>query len=235
MLMTKIEKLRQLAGDKANAQMAAKAAGEYRGRQKSINDMVAALRPSVEGLRVYRKRGLPAYEPAEKTASLRTKVREARKAFKDDKAWIIDLKGFDYTNVRNSVAGERDRIDAHLKTVWADYLKARKIRTNYQILNLLAKIAAFKDAVAVIKALDARLQADKPPMTDAEFARADEDLKDMETAWKSLRSDEFPQAILDFLAALGPQGAPFSALTPEVLVWLKQEDLLDSFRVHVAP
>jgi hypothetical protein len=126
------------------------------------------------------------------------------------------------------------RIQAHLKAIWADYLAERKRRANHQILTLLEKVSAYRIAVRDIKKLDERLSPDRPPMTEAAFQQADEDLHALSAAWASLNSDELHPEVESFLKALGAKGAPLSAFTPVVMDWLRRENLLDSFTIQVS-
>jgi uncharacterized short protein YbdD (DUF466 family) len=234
MLMSKLQRLRKLAVAKSDAHAAAKSATEYRTREKSLADMVGTLKPTVEALRVYKRRGLTPYEAQDKTAALVKKINESRQQFMADKAWIVNLQGFDYNYLRNSVNGENLRIQAHLKATWSGYLSDHKIRANHQILTLLEKVSAYRNAVRDIKKLDERLSPDKPPMTEAAFQQADEDLRAMKSAWASLKSDELHPDVENFLKALGAKGAPLSAFTPVVMEWLRRENLLDSFTIQVS-
>lgn len=105
--------------------------------------------------------------------------------------------------------------------------------TNSEILNLLARIEAFKNTVRQIQIIDGEIKNVTYPKDNADFIEYESKIKQLKHAWDSLSSDEVPEAVLNFLRAAANQGAPLNLLTSEVQDWINQHGISDSLKIRL--
>jgi hypothetical protein len=120
---------------------------------------------------------------------------------------------------------------------WRAYAKQKLPRINGDTLNLLEGLPGQKLAVRSFRELHRRVLdlAEVLPETAGEYDRFDTLTVQCAKAWRDLDASDLPDAVRRFLRDAGsPAGAPLTALTPEVLSWLDQHRLTETFRIKAS-
>ena len=127
-------------------------------------------------------------------------------------------------------------LDEHITREWRIYTE-RSRHANTQVLEALSGIHAFAKTVQKVRALTASIEQCRKnkPTSEEDFKKFDGLVKQVDTAWNELGSDEVPPNVERFLrAAGGREGAPIDLLTTEVKEWLETRKINSSFRIRLS-
>ncbi|NJO52700.1 MAG: hypothetical protein HC840_28570 [Leptolyngbyaceae cyanobacterium RM2_2_4] len=196
---------------------------KFRDRQGKIEPLVQELSPLVTALRTFRERGLANFDCGQKSDELLREVTTTLAEFQKNRGWLIEQ--FKSTKLKNKVSALKSELEGYLKQAWGNYKRQRIPNTNDELLGLLAKIETFKPTVQSIQRLLNQLKAVDFPKDAQQFEKIDQEIDDLSTAWKSLKSNEVPEAVLNFLRSAATHGATIDLLTPEVQNWLNEHGI----------
>ena len=232
MLIDECTQLSKLAQDAADLKKYAADLGKFRDRQGKIEPLVQELCPLVTALRAFREKGLANFDCSQKANVLLLEVATALDEFPKNRGWLIEK--FKSTILQNKLSTLKSELEGYLKQAWADYKRQRIPNTNDELLGLLARIETFKPTVQTIQRLLNQLKVIDFPKDAQQFEQIDHAINNLSSAWSSLKSNEVPEAVLDFLRATATHGAPIELLTPEVRVWLAEQAITRFFHIRLS-
>ncbi|MHC5916394.1 MAG: hypothetical protein ACYTXE_36660 [Nostoc sp.] len=233
MLLEKSQELIELSQRKKSLQSFAANLQIIQTRQKQITDALATIQPLVEALKAFRQRGIDNIDLTQKADSILSFVINAENNLQNDSEWILDNKNFKGNILKSHVENIKATLEQQLSESWKSYRDQQMPSTNNEILNLLAKVEAFKNTVRDIQIIDREIKNVIYPKNNAEFAVYERKIEQLKYYWNSLSSDEVPEAVLHFLRAAANQGAPLNFLTSEVQDWINQHGISDSFKIRL--
>ena len=232
MLLDKSQQLIKLSQDKKLQQNFVSNLEAFQTRQKQITDAVVVIQPIVEALKAFRKRGIDNIDLTQKADSILKVIINAEENFRNNPDWIIDNNNFKGSYLKSSVESLKKSIELAFKEAWKSYLNQKMPSTNNDMLNLLAKVEAFKNTVQQIRLLDTEIKEVSYPKNDAEFIKYERKIEQLKLSWNNLNSNEVPEAVLRLLkAAANQEGASLSLFTPEVQDWISKHNFSDSLKI----
>ncbi|PHM10110.1 hypothetical protein [Nostoc sp. 'Peltigera malacea cyanobiont' DB3992] len=202
-------------------------------RQKQIADALATIQPLVEALKAFRQRGINNIDLTHKAESILSFVMNAEENLQNNSEWILDNKNFKGNILKSHIENLKATLEQQLSEVWKSYRDQQMPSTNNEILNLLAKVEAFKQTVLQIQIIDKKIKNVIYPKNNADFTICEREIEQLKYYWNSLSSDEVPEAVLHFLRAAANQGAPLNLLTSEVQDWINQHGISDSLKIRL--
>ncbi|MEH1934462.1 MAG: hypothetical protein V7L14_12230 [Nostoc sp.] len=233
MLLEKSQELIELAQRKKSLQNFAANLQIIQDRKNKINDTIAAIQPLAEALQAFRQRGMVDIDLANKTDKILNLILNIEENLSNNNEWIFDIKNTEINNLKSDAERLKNTLEQQLSKSWQRYRDQKMPSTNNEILNLLAKVEAFKQTVLQIQDIEKDLKNIRYPKKNAEFVICELKIEQLKHSWKSLKSDEFPEAVSHFLQAASDQGSPLNLLTPEVQDWINQNGISDSFKIRL--
>jgi len=233
MLIDDCTRLSKLAQNATDLKKYAADLNKFRDRQTKIEELLRSLRPTVTALKAFREHELISADFNQKADVLLAEVRATLSAFQGDRGWLLEK--FKLNVLKPKVDDLKNGLDRQLRQAWATYKKHRVPSTNPELLGLLAKIQTFKPTVQKIRSLLAQIDAVDFPKDINHFQEIDQAINSLATEWNSLKSDEVPTIVLDFLrAAANVHGATVDLLTPEVKAWLYEHSVSRFFSIRIS-
>jgi hypothetical protein len=233
MLVDKSQQLIERSQHKRDLQKFANNLKTFQTRQKQINDAIAAIQPLVEALAAFRQRNIIdglTENLTKKVDSLLNFIITAEEKFQNDPDWIFDNTNFkDSLNI-NSLKSLMDKL---LTDAWKSYRDKNMPSTNSDILNVLSKVETFRYTVQQIRSLDAEIKKINYPPNSSQFAVYEQKIAQLKQFWNNLKSDDFPEAVLEFIRVAANQGATLKLLTPEVQNWIVEHEIADNFKISL--
>jgi hypothetical protein len=237
MLVEKSYELIELAKQKGHLQKVANNLNTFKTRQKQINDAVVVIQPLMEALVTFRQRNIIdialTQNVAKKVDTLLNLILTAEENFKNDPDWILDNTKFNGNSFKQNVDSLKLFIEKLLGDAWRSYLGEHMPSTNNEILNVLSKVEKFKYSVQQIRSLDAEIKKIIYPATNSQFMICEQIIAQLRKSWDSLKSDDFPDAVLDFIRVVANQGTSLKMLTPEIQDWINQHNIADNFKISL--
>ena len=235
MLVEKSQELIELSKQKRDLQKFANNLKTFQTRQKQINDAVIAIQPLVEALAAFRQRNIIdvlSDNLTKRVDTLLAFIITTEEKFKNDPDWILDNTNFkeNFLNINSLKA----LIDKLLTEAWKSYRDQEMPSTNSEILNVLSKVETFKYTVQQIRNLDAEIKKIIYPQNNSQFTIYEQKIAQLKQSWDTLKSDDFPEAVLDFIRVTANQGTTLKLLTPEVQDWIIQHKIADNFKISLS-
>lgn len=232
MLVEDCNQLSQLAQNVIDLRKYASDLDKFRDRQKKIEELVESLKPLAITLKTFRERELINIDLNQKADTLLTEAVTTLSEFQKDRGWLVEK--FKLNTLKSKVDELRNELSRHLNQAWTDYKKRRVPNTNSELLGLLAKIQTFVPTVEKVRSLLAQIDAVDLPKDSNHFHTIDQAIDNLAEAWNSLKSDEVPATVLDFLRAAATHGATVDRLTPEVQNWLNEHGISRFFYIRLS-
>jgi hypothetical protein len=236
MLTEDCTRLGQLSQDVIDLRKYTSDLNKFRDRQNKIEELVGSLRPLVIALKTFRERKSIDVDFSQKANALLVEVTNTLSEFQKDKGWLISEQ-FNFKSLQNKVTPLKSELETHLKQAWNKYKEEKGkqvLKINDELLELFARIETFAPAVQTIKRGLAQLKTVDFPRDSQHFEQIDREIDRLTNTWNSLKSDEVPEAVLDFLRATATHGAPIELLTPEVSAWLKKQSITRFFHIRLS-
>jgi hypothetical protein len=235
MLIEDCTRLSQMSKDVIDLRKYASDLKKFQDRQNQIEGLLASLRPLAIALQTFRERESIDVDLSQKANVLLLEVTNTLAEFQKDKGWLIEQ--FNSKSLQNKVTPLKSELETHLKQAWNQYKEERGkqvLKINDELLELFAKIETFAPAVQTIKSGLAQLKTVDFPKDSQHFEQIDREIDRLTNTWNSLKSDEVPEAVLDFLRATATHGAPIELLTPEVRAWLTEQAITRFFHIRLS-
>ncbi|MFW9261632.1 hypothetical protein [Nostoc sp. CALU 546] len=233
MLLEKSQELVDLSQRKKSLQSFAANLQIIQDRRNKVYDTIAAIQPLAEALQAFRQRGMIDIDLANKTDKILNLILNIEENLSNNNEWIFDINNTEINNLKSDAEKLKNTLEQQLSKYWQRYRDQKMPSTNNEILNLLAKVEAFKQTVLEIQDREKYLKNIRYPKNNAEFAICELKIEQLKHSWKSLKSDDFPEAVSHFLQAVSEEGANLSLLTPEVQDWINQNGISDSFKIRL--
>ena len=170
--------------------------------------------------------------------TLSDRISDLLKRYKADKNVILDpFPEEDFRHVvtvpLNSLPG---KLQTSLLSAWQEWSKQIVPEISADILDILYLIPALHSSVTSIRNLKVRVNSiiNTLPRSENDFNNLETLSQLFAVEWTTLTGEGIPDNVLSFLRASGGrQGAAYSSLTPEVLTWLINHNILESLRIRV--
>lgn len=142
---------------------------------------------------------------------------------------IIETNDF-FTKIKlNNIENE---VKNYLKTQWNSFVDSKKPNINIEQLNVLEKIPDLSQVVSDLKEkleIIHELRQELPTQSDR-FELVIRTTSEMKTLLEKLSSNDIPDAVIHFLKK-AIEGINLSEITPEILAWLKENNLINHCQV----
>lgn len=215
------------------------AAGEaelFRTRANQFRQVRTSLTEARTALARFRASGIPVDFVAVNADALHDKASKLRDMVLADPVVLADppfnLK-FEFTDRLLSIGNAATEA---IQKAWSSYVAAHGPTGSSEVVDALAKLPQFQSSVARIRRCrQSTEELAKRTPTDPEKAIGSLAVLAAEhrTAWSELSADGIPPTVILFLRACADNGVPLSELSEEVRNWLKERELLGSFRVRI--
>ena len=135
-----------------------------------------------------------------------------------------------------SLPGFESNVRASLSRSWSDYTSKHSPQLDVASLEVLASIPTLKSIIDRIRFLQVdidRLRSSLPE-TDTDIQNFHKKINQLKGEWQALAGEGIPESVIKFLRACGGVGgANLDLLTDEVLNWLSDRHIEESFRVVI--
>jgi len=233
MLLEKTQELVELSKRKQDLQIFLDSRKIIQDRKKKIDQSVANILPMVETFKTFRQRGIVGIDVTKKIDHILSLILSIEQKLTENHEWIFEPENTELNNLKSHVETLKTTLEQQLSKVWKSYRDQQMPSTNSEILNLLAKVEAFRPTVLQIQIIDREIKNVTYPKNNAEFATYEHKIEQLKLHWNSLSSDEVPADVLNFLRAAANQGAPLNLWTPEVKDWINQHSIADSLKIRL--
>jgi len=204
---------------------------EFQTKYKQIHDLVNTLRPTFSAIQSFKKQGVGSFNLDQTADTLLNVIANIQLEFQNDPSWLTNPQKFKFIKLQQSVTSLDTQAKEQLSQEWEKYRNSR-LHTKDELLDILEKIIQFRDTVQNIRKLSREIRIVSYPKDETHFYELDAKLSQIQDEWSSLRSDEFPDDVLNFLKAAANNTAVIMMLTPQVLDWLDEQGIISSFRIR---
>jgi hypothetical protein len=159
-------------------------------------------------------------------------VQKLRKAFKEDPTSIT--AGRNFTNMKSAFEKFVNETSEATKSTWVHYLPRARPNVDANRIAQAEQQEAFRTKAILLKVRvkHAEQSSKHPPLTEAEFV-------ELEAVWAEIREllEALPAVtndpkVREFLkSANSPKGASLDLLTEEVIVWLRENNTFEKYRI----
>jgi hypothetical protein len=160
------------------------------------------------------------------------RVQKLREALKSDPQSIT--KGRDLTYMTSAFEKFADEASKATELTWDQYLPRARPNVDANRIAQAEQQEAFKTKAIQLKARvkHAEQTSKHPPLTEAEFVELEavwEDIRELLEALPAVTNDP---KVREFLkAANSPKGASLDLLTEEVIIWLRENNTYEKYRI----
>lgn len=120
---------------------------------------------------------------------------------------------------------------------WQSWLREQAPAIPSELLDVLSVVPSLGPAVREIRSADAavRVAGKSLPNDSGAVDAIKATASRLQALWDQLSSGGIPEEVVIFLRAAGQRdGAPYALLTPDVLRWMQQHDLLITLKIRLA-
>ncbi len=228
-LAERIERYQKLKGAAKEAELVNTRAGQ-------IGEAAALLSQARATLDKFSKAGIKfQYVPAA-VQELTEKATRLRAIAAENPAGLADPPfnvAHEFTNRLRGLAVAANR---SIEEGWRRFVAENTPSGSDEVLEALGKLPQMRAGVTRIRYCRQKV-ANLAATVPADPASAIEQMRALSaehgSAWAELTADSVPPSVLQFLRACAADGAPVTALTDEVRVWLESRGLLGSFRIRI--
>jgi len=221
-----IKKLTQL-------KLAAHQLQEYQNRRDKLNEKLTALESPVLFLLALAKRE-PTSPQVGSPKTLRDAFAATKKLRNEFGANVEVLLGDDFPALMKTLEAVRKQIVDDAQSSWNAYAGPRMAALSKELLDALDRIDVFKKTVKRLRESQGPIDtlAGKSWVTELELDTFDQLVKQRNEVWEELKGGgAIPETVVDFLKRCNKGGVQLDALTPEIVNWLKNREILSCFRV----
>lgn len=235
MLLEKSQQLIELSKQRINLQKAADSLDTLKTRNKQINQAIKDLDEDVKALRLFRERGMIAFDFSPSVSELLNFIDTILSQYQEDSEWILNNKNFRGEFLKLNINKIKTTLEKQLLQAWKNYLNREMPSSNPELLNLLSQVEAFKSTVQKIRQLDSQIQRDQFPKYQEELDHTNNLIQQLKNTWDTLNAENVPDEVLKFLkAAASSTGASLDLLTPTVQIWVKDHHLSNTLRIRLS-
>ncbi len=206
-----------------------------RARADSFDQAAAKLRAAMQRTRALRDRGVVVAIDVSTAAGVRHFIEAWRAEVSKDPSVALGTGGQAVkSKMMDPVVKIADSLTIAGTAAWRMHAKEKLPRINSDTLNILEGLPGQKETVRSFRELHRRVLdlADVLPTTAGEYDRFDTLAAQCVKAWRDLDASDLPEAVRNFLREAGSSGgATLKTLTEEVLAWLEQHGLAETFRI----
>lgn len=229
MLLERTEILFKALNDFKNLQSASNESQQYNKRNEQLKDTVNYLDGLLEMVRLFREQGF--------SVDLKPYLDTPFQLFLDFKNnWLEDKqsitkpssKSNDFFSKINYKSLENE-IKNSLDIEWQGFIETNKPSINVEQLNILEKIPDLSDTVTRIKDKLQQLNIlkQKLPTESKDFQLVIASSIEMNELIEQLSSNNIPDTVINFLRKAGTvEGVDLAEITPEILLWLQENNLI---------
>ncbi|PSN16986.1 hypothetical protein C7293_00205 [filamentous cyanobacterium CCT1] len=233
MLLEDCQKMSQHAQDIGFLKKYATDLGKFRNREDQIQALVKELSPLVIALQAFNAKGINKFTVDQKADQFSKEILATLSKFSEDKGFLVGEE-FKIAALNSKFKVLKDSLEVELSQAWHTYKKEELPTTNRELLDLLEKISTFRPTVQKVKSILMRLENIRFPANENQFKQVDDFISELSDAWDSLKSNEVPESVLNFLKATSTVGASLDSLTPEVEAWLRDKGITRLFQIKLA-
>jgi GGDEF domain-containing protein len=234
MLIEKSQELISLSQRKIDLYQYAQNSNGFQERHRQINQAVVELSLLIETLRIFRQKGMIAFDFSPKITPLLEIVSNIKDKFQENPEWIIDNKNFNGKKFQSDLDNLTNLLKQQLLQSWRNYLARRLRSTKSEFFDLLSRIDAFRATIQKIRNLDRLIKRDEFPKNKEEFDNTEQIIYQLEELWNNLNTSEVPDVVLCFLkASVSQEGAPLNLLTSEVRDWITKHGVSEVLRIRL--
>jgi hypothetical protein len=205
--------------------------GEFESRQNMLRSWVDRFEQLVKTFRLFTLRGISTGE-AQGLGPTIEMLAVAHAAFVEDLESVLQLN----PDIANRLSKHWQGLQHRLNAGWKAYLEEKTPPRNDEVLVVLGRLPAFRDAIDEMRALYRELETLYPPhlpQKEGELDQVGNIVDAIQEIWNGLAAENTSEPVLAFLREAGSQGAPLTLLTDEVRQWLETNALLNSFLVRL--
>lgn len=175
--------------------------------------------------------GIPLH-PLVPTDALREDLQTFAEDFRNDPSVLIDPR---HASRRKELLKRLESLveDRTSKTAtdWREYVLELIPPIHGDVLDVLSRVAAFRDAAATVRREinNLKASAEQLPSSTDEIKAVQLEAEHIRDAWTALGGEGLPDEVLAFLREAGATGAPLERLTSTVRKWLGQHNLEAGF------
>jgi hypothetical protein len=127
-------------------------------------------------------------------------------------------------------------VDGHARQLWQLLAVPIRDEIKVELLQALARITAWRDVVAGIRALQTKLEqlAALPVVTREQFDEFFHASEERNRAWERLHGAKgIPTSVVEFFRACAKDGVQLDAVSTEITDWLREKDIIQYFKVRL--
>lgn len=203
----------------------------FRGQEQEVKKVVEKLSPLMSTLRMFRARRIGGTESAVQAAGVLQPLTLLREAYERDRSSILGPNRL--TSVR-AIGTLTPALQTQLLAAWRQYAQAQIPSVNSEVLMVLSRIAALKpDVDALGRGLrDLGERMGRLPLSDTDIDEFEALARSVRSLWEAFDSTHIPPEVLSFLKEASSGGAALDTLSEGVRSWLRDKQLINSFRIR---
>jgi hypothetical protein len=238
-LSEQVDQLRERIHALKSLKERANRAEDFEGRAQTLSEISLGLETLRASSQVLTEAGIEVSQIDQGIlATLKLKAQQLRDSYAIDRASILSPfpdHGFQQVFVVpcNTL---RKSADQTLKASWSNWLRARMLVIDQEVLNVLAGVDALSTNVVNIQKLLVSINehaATLPSSTD-KVREAEASCTEVNQAWQELTGDGVAPEVLQFLRAAGSDtGASYDLFQPSILDWIDTHNLRHVLRIRL--
>jgi hypothetical protein len=229
-LAGRIERYQKLKGAAKEAELVGTRAGQ-------IEEAAALLSQARVSLDKFSKAGIKFQYAPVSVQELTERATKLRAIAADNPAGLAEPPFNVAHEFTNRLKGLAVAANQSIEEGWKRFVAENTPGGSDDILEALGKLPQMRTGVTRIRQCRQKVSA-LAAAVPADPASAIEQLRVLSaehgSAWAELTADSVPPSVLQFLRACAADGAPVTALTDEVRVWLESRGLIGSFRIRIS-
>lgn len=207
---------------------------ELQQRQENLQKELDRLRVAARLVQEARSRApsLPSGNSAEVGKAIEALTALAESFAHDPQAVIRPEFGPIYQAIKKAVTA----VDGHARQLWQVLTLPIRDEIKVELLQALARIAAWREVVARIRALQTKLEqlAALPLVTREQLEEFFRIADERNRAWAGLHGAKgIPASVVDFFRACAKDGVQLDAVSAEITDWLRDKNIIQYFKVRL--
>jgi len=233
LIVERAARLREFAAQKDQARRISDQLTGFRSRASQVQGEKADLAALLETYSLLCSREVRVPVPREQVRVALRQLEEVEAQYAAAPETLLAPRA--YAPLADGLATLRRTLKAGMQEAWAGYVDSRVPLTDADLLDVLARVPAFRGVVQRIRTLVQEIREQRAVLPDSGNALTalDERVEGIESAWRALASDEVPREVVVFLREAGIAGARLDLLTDGVRRWLADRGIADSFRIRL--
>ena len=202
-------------------------------RENKLAELVARVKSLTLTKQVFEQEIIGQISTPQVVGQIYEKINKIRDSFIADPCSILEPNSL--KQLESNIKSFCTEMENNLITQWNAYKARTLINLNPELLTVLEKIPDFRKKVQKVmeNVKDIQKYHAAYPTNKQEVEKFHSRAAELIVDWNKLDSSNIPPTVLNFLKSAVSGGAPVTTLTVDVLKWLQDHKVENSFRIKL--